>query len=285
MKHRVQLLTLIGLLLIQFAHSQQASSLLWEISGNGLTKPSYLFGTIHMLPHEKFSLSDAVKKKFNNSEKIVMEIDMDNPSMLMEVQAAMVMKDTILDSLLSKKDLKIVSAFFADSLGVPLMMMNKVKPLLLSSLIMQKFIGPNPASFENTFTEMAKTAGKEILGMETVKEQMSYIDKISLVDQGKCLVESVVDYEKSKLEFKQLVDIYLTNDINKVYKKMIESLKDYEEFGDFLIVERNHNWVPRIEKFTKEYSCFIAVGSGHLGGENGVLALLLAKGYTVKAVL
>jgi hypothetical protein len=263
--------------------AQPQNSLLWEISGNGLTKPSFVFGTIHALPKEKFFLSEIIKEKFKASDKIVLELKLDDPSMVSEVYAAMSMRDTLIDNLLSKEDLKLVSQFFADSLGITLATLNKVKPLMLASFIIEKYTGPNPASYEQSFVQLAKSEAKEIIGMESVKEQMSYIDKISLKDQSKLLVESVTDYEKSKQEFNQLTDIYLKQDIGKVYQMMLEE-KEFKDFAEFLIYERNRNWIPRIEKMIKNQSCFIAVGCGHLAGEKGILALLEKHGYAVKAV-
>jgi hypothetical protein len=261
----------------------QNSSLLWEISGKDLTKPSYFFGTIHALPHEKFFLPSIVKEKFNIAEKIVLELNLSDPAMMFQMQSLMIMKDTLIDNLLAKEDLNKVTQFFADSLGIQLSMVSKVKPFLLAAFIIQKFTGPNPASYEQEFLQMSKSAGKQMVGLETVQEQISCIDKIPLKEQAKLMVEGINDYNKSKQEFLQLVDTYISQDIERVYKLMMDD-PEFKSYRDILINDRNQKWVSRIEKMINEQSCFIAVGCGHLAGEKGILALMQKEGYTVKPV-
>lgn len=268
-----------------YSYSQQpASSLLWRISGNGLSGSSYLFGTIHAIPANKYFLPEEFKNRLIECDNMVMEIDMSNPNMMMELQNEMVMKYQRIDSLLSKEDYQVVSAFYKDSLSIPLMMVNKVKPIFIASFILQKFVGQNPVSYEANFLKLAKDNNKHVGGLETIKEQVSYIDRISLKDQAAMLVESVKDYDKQKKEYQQLVDAYLTGNLDAIYKLMIETTKEYKEFGSILIEERNKNWAELIPPMIKKSSCFIAVGSGHLGGEMGVIHLLQNKGFTVEPV-
>ena len=129
---------------------------------------------------------------------------------------------------------------------------------------------------------MAQGNNKQVLGLETIKEQVSYIDKISLEDQAAMLVESVKEYDKQKREYFQLVEVYLTGDVDKIYQVMIETSKEYKVFGNILIDDRNKKWAELIPTMIQKSSCFIAVGSGHLGGENGVINLLKTKGFILE---
>jgi len=287
MRNLTKLFTIVLLLIIGLNHGysqKPKSSLLWKVSGNGLSRPSYLFGTIHALPSDKFFLSDTFKARFDETEKLVLEIDMSNPQMMGELQNEMVMKTQKIDSLLSKEDFQIVSSFFKDSLAIPLLMVSRVKPIFLASFILQKYLGNNPASYEITFLKMAQSSKKQVLGLETIKEQISYIDKISLKDQATMLVESVKEYNEQKKEYFQLVEVYLTGDMDKICQVMIETTKEYKVFGNILIDDRNKKWAELIPPMVQKSSCFIAVGSGHLGGKNGVINLLRAKGYSVEPV-
>ena len=268
-----------------YIYSQQSgSSLLWKVSGNGLSGSSYLYGTIHAIPANKYFLPEDYKNRLMECDNVVMEIDLANPNMMMELQNEMVMKYQRIDSLLSKEDYQVVSDFFKDSLSVPLIMVNKVKPIFIASFILQKIVGNNPVSYENNFLKLAKDNNKHIAGIETIKEQVSYIDRIPLKDQAVMLVESVKEYTKQKKEYLQLVDAYLSGNLDSIYKLMIETSKEYKEFGSILISERNKKWAEVIPEMVKKSSCFIAVGSGHLGGEMGVIHLLQNKGFTVEPV-
>ena len=270
-----------------FAHGQSASksSLLWKISGNWLSIPSYIFGTIHALPQDRFFLPDSVKTVFASSSKVVLEIDMDDPGMMKELQQEMLMTDNSLEKILSPDDYDLVAKFFIDSLQLPLAAVANVKPMLISSFMLPKIIGQNPASYEGTFVQMASDLGKEVVGLETVKEQISYIDKIPLDQQAKMLVDGIIDYNKSKEEYASMLSAYETQNIDDIYTYMLETSNDFKEFEDLLLKQRNHIWVPRIGTLAKESSCFFAVGSGHLGGHEGVVALLRNAGFTVTPVI
>ncbi|WP_170830069.1 TraB/GumN family protein [Williamwhitmania taraxaci] len=266
-----------------FAQGQdsESSSLLWKVSGNGLASPSYLFGTIHALPQSRFFLPDSVEKALASCEKVVLEIDMDEPGMMSELQQEMLMTDNALDRILSHDEYELIAKFFIDSLGIPLAPLANVKPMLLTSFMLPKIIGQNPASYEGIFVQMAGALGKEVLGLETVQEQIGYIDKVPLDKQAKMLVESIIDFNKSKAEYDAMLTAYETQNIEDIYRYMLETSNDFKEMEELLIKNRNHAWVPRIGKLAKESTCFFAVGSGHLGGSEGVVALLRQAGYSV----
>ncbi|MDZ7777679.1 MAG: TraB/GumN family protein [Bacteroidales bacterium] len=95
-------------------------SLLWEISGNGLDKPSYLFGTIHLLCPEDLVLDDKITTALNNSEQLVLELDLSDRNVLREVQQKMMYQDgTTAKDYLSPEEYGIVKQFFSDSLQMP----------------------------------------------------------------------------------------------------------------------------------------------------------------------
>ena len=270
--------------LITFGQEEVHSSLLWRISGNGLKHSSFLFGTIHALPQERFFLPDSLKSKLAECQKLVLEIDMDDPSMMGKLQQGMLMPDSSIEQILSPSDYEIVAKFFADSLNIPISAVSKVKPLMLSSFMLPKLIGQNPASYEGMLVEFATDLGMEVLGLETVQEQLSYIDKIPLAQQAQMLVEGITDYDKSKHEYDMLLKAYESQDVEKIYNYMLETSNDFKDFDELLLKERNRNWVPQMAKMAADYPCFFAVGAGHLGGNEGVIALLRIAGYDVEPV-
>jgi uncharacterized protein YbaP (TraB family) len=221
-KHFLVILILCSGFSISTNAQNQHSSLLWEISGNDLAKPSYIFGTIHAMPLERFFMPEMIIEKFNGADKIVLELNLNDPSMMAEVQGLMFMKDTTISDLLSKEDLNIVTKFFADTLGMQLSQVGKIKPLLLSAIIIQLFTGPNSVAYEQSFLKMTKASDKEMIGLETANEQMSCIDQIPLKEQARLLVEAIREFKKSKNEFQQLVNTYLSQNIDDIYKLIID---------------------------------------------------------------
>ncbi len=277
-------LTLTFTFVFLFVVSTQSQSLLYKVTGSEMSNPVYIYGTIHALPQADFFIDDIVMEKFSKAEKIVFEIDMSNPSMMAEVQSVMMMQGNSIDQLVTEQEYLRLKQFFADSLQLPIDMLKHVKPLLMSSFMLPKIVGEQPASYEGFFVQKAMEMEKSIAGIETVAEQIGYMDKIPLQRQVKMLMESIDDFNESRVEFQDLVNVYKTRDIERVYEVLMEASEEYKEFGEYLIDARNKIWIPRIIEMGNHNICFIAVGCGHLGGENGIINLLKIEGFNVDPV-
>ena len=148
-----------------------------------------------------------------------------------------------------------------------------------------KLISCPSQSYEETFVKMAKNENKEVLGLETVQEQFGALDKMGMKKQADLmLVKMIENWNEGKQELKQLISDYKNQDIEAMFEDMSKSKSMDAEFENDLLVNRNQNWIPKIQKITKEKPTFFAVGAGHLGGKKGVISLLREAGFTVKAV-
>lgn len=263
------------------------NSLLWEITGNGLKKPSYLFGTIHMIGKEDYFLTDVMKEKFNATEQLALEIDMDNLlGTMMSMISGMMMKDgTTLKDLLTKEEYAKLEKHITEKIGLPMMMLDRMKPMLVSTLLSEGAIEGDVVSYEAEFLQMAKTKNMETLGLETAEYQLSIFDSIPYKAQAKMLVEAL-DGEGDMGEdmFNEMVKYYKAQDLNALYKIISQESEDFGDYQDLLLNNRNRNWIPVIGKYAKDKPTFFAVGAGHLPGEVGVINLLRKAGYTVKAI-
>ena len=259
-------------------------ALLWEISGNGLSAPSYLFGTIHMICPEDFVLGTTVKNKLKQSKQLVLEIDMDDPEMYAAIQQAMVAPGSSLRSLYTEAEYKIMSDFFRQKLEVDLAMLDQMKPYAITLLLTQTYLNCQPESYEQHFFKLAKEQGKPVLGIETIEQQLGFFDKLSPNEQAKMALEAVQDIEKNKQEFLELVQHYKNQDLAELEKMTQEAYKKHPKLLDILYKDRNRAWIPVVEKTAKDNATFFAVGAAHLPGKDGLIELLRAKGYKVKPV-
>jgi uncharacterized protein len=91
------------------------------------------------------------------------------------------------------------------------------------------------------------------------------------------------NFDKSIEEFKKLVAIYKQQDVEGLFKLTTASPELMDAQND-LLVKRNNNWIPVMQKNMEAKACFFAVGAAHLGGDIGVINLLRKQGYTVKPV-
>ena len=270
----------------QLYGQKEKKSLLYEISGNGLSQSSYLYGTIHIICKDDFIMNEATKKKFSETQQVYLEIDMDDPKMMPEMIKSMYMTDgSTIKTLLSEPDYQKVSQFFKDTLKMNIATMDKMKPFVLGSMSVTKLLSCPTQSYEETFMKMAKQENKEILGLETVQDQFGAMDKMGMKKQADMMLVKLVDnWADGKQEFKQLISDYKNQDVEALLADMSKSKSMDSDFENDLLVTRNQNWIPKMQQITKEKPTFFAVGAGHLGGKKGVIALLRNAGFTVKAV-
>jgi uncharacterized protein YbaP (TraB family) len=273
-------------------YAANENALLWKVTGNDLTEISYVFGTIHMIENEDFFLTESMKVAFAASDKIVFEINMEemsDMSVLFKLMGKITMEGgKTLEDLVSDEDYKLVKEYF-DGLGLPLMFLEKMKPLFLSTFASGN-VSPGDLqsgelkSYEMEFMEMAQKGKKEMGGLETIEFQLSMFDSIPYEAQAKMLVDAIKGTDGGDDQFKQMVDLYKQQALPALYKMIEGDTEGVGEFEDLLLVGRNKNWIPLMEGMMKNKPTFFAVGAGHLGGNNGVVALLRKKGYTVTAV-
>lgn len=278
------LLVALGLLSL-FTNAQNLeNSLLWKISGNGLTQPSYLFGTVHITCDA--TLDPKVNTALDATKQLYLELDMDDPNMMKEMMGGMTMKNGVsMTSLLSTEDYKLVEDFIKSKTGMPLKMLDSYKPFLVSAMLMPAMLDCKAQSIEQSLIDATKKQNEEIFGLETVQEQLDAFDAIPYKEQMEDLLASAKDdMANDKAEYNKMMELYNAQKLNELMAFMKSSKNKTASHDDILLINRNKSWIPRIEKIAKEKPTFFGVGAGHLAGENGVIMLLRKKGYKVEAV-
>ncbi len=286
-----KLACLFALIVLGFACLSQEkpeNTLLWRISGKNLKTPSYLFGTIHMICGNDIQLSDSLKSAIRQSDKVYLELDMDNIFELMGVITKMKMKgDTTLADLLTAAEYEKVKSFFkTQKTLIPFSMLETYKPLVAASTLMQASIDcDNAISLEQLIMQEAKSKNKKINGLEIMSYQMSIFDSIPYKLQAKQLVEYVDNYGKDdNKEFEELSEAYRKQQLSKLEELTKKEDMGMERFTEILLYQRNINWVNKLKDLLANNTLVIAVGAGHLPGERGVINLLKKAGYKVEPV-
>lgn len=273
------------------AYSQTSNpdnTLLWRISGNGLKQPSYLFGTIHLLCSDDIELSDSLKGAIDRSDRVYLELDMDNLLEMLSVVNKMKMNgDTTLADLLTADEYSKVKAFFTSQKSlIPFSMLETYKPMLAASTMMQSSVDcDNPIAMEQLVMQEAKRVHKRIKGLETMAFQISIFDSIPYKLQAKQLVKYVEDYDKKDdRSFEELTQAYRDQELSKLEQLTLQEDAGMENFTEILLYHRNADWVNKLSKLMTDQSLVVAVGAGHLPGQRGVINLLRRAGYKVEPV-
>ncbi len=266
-------------------------ALLWKISGNALKKPSYLLGTIHLIPKDKFKLSDATFDALAEAQRVTFEIDMKEMTNI-AAQFSLLTKAFMnggktLKDLLSPEDYAFVKQKL-DTKGLPASMLERMKPMFLSTL----FTSDEDSGIDNTASmtsvemelyRQVKRRKLESAGLETAAYQMGIFDSIPYEAQAKMLVETLRNTEGADDDFGKMIELYQQKDISAMEAMMADEAYGMNEYQDILLRNRNRNWIPVMGRMMREKSTLFAVGAGHLGGAAGVIALLRQEGYRVEA--
>lgn len=266
------------------------NSLLWKIEGNGLAKPSYLFGTIHMICKDDAILSDSMKAVIRNSDVVYFEMDLDNVFEMLSGLGKLKMRgDTTLKDLLSPAEYARVKDYFGKkSTLLPFSVLETYKPIMASSMLSEGEMPCDGAvSMEQLIMTEAKGHGKKIKGLETMNQQSGFLDSIPYKYQAAELlkyVDSSGNDGKEDETMNKLFEAYRNQDLKALEALMVDGEAGMNQFSDILLYNRNRNWVAKLKTLMGEKMLLIAVGAGHLPGEKGVINLLRKAGYKVSPV-
>ena len=267
-----------------FVKQKNDNTLLWQVSGNGLKQPSFLFGTFHLLCKEDIHFSDQLKKAVRVSNEIYMELDMDDPSTMLSGMLYMNMKNgKKLEDLYTPEEYKRVQNYFSDTLKTPIMFLDKAKPYFLVALLYPRMMKcATPAGVEEELMKIAKEDKKDIKGLETMQFQASVFDSIPYEWQAKELLKNIDSFSVYKDEFDQMLRLYKNQQLDSMKEMLNKSEFGSDKYEDLLLTNRNKNWVNQLNKIMKTESVFVAVGAGHLVGDFGLISLLRKAGYKVE---
>jgi uncharacterized protein len=270
------------------AHAASGKSFIWKASKD--QGAVYLVGSVHALSQDFYPLTPALEDRFKDSDLLVEEVDlaeMMNPaSQLQILQRGMLPQDQSLDKVISPATMALVNKAGAD-LGPAMEVLKKFKPWMLAialqGLELQKAGFDPQLGLDKHFYDEAQTAGKTVQGLETVDYQLSRFDEMTNEQQDHMLAETLKELATEIASVTTLAAAWKTGDAPQVERVVLKDLKTDSQMYQRLLVERNRNWMPKIEAlFARPAHAFIVVGAAHLVGPDGLLQMLKAKGYAIE---
>lgn len=266
----------------QPAATHDADPALWVVKDADTT--IYLFGTVHLLKPGLSWFDEAVRKAFDKSDELVTELGgTPDPA---AVQPVMMKYGISLDGpALSEKLPADKRAAFVKALvelGLPQAVVDRFDPWLagtqLSMMTLVK-AGYDPKSgVEEALNEAAKAAGKPVSGLETIEEQLRLFDGLSEGAQMLMLTEAIDKLDSAAAEFDKLVGEWAEGDAEGLAAIMNEGLRSSPELSKVLLADRNARWADWIKaRLDKPGVVFVAVGAGHLAGDDSVQAMLAKR--------
>ncbi|MBL7888907.1 MAG: TraB/GumN family protein [Bacteroidia bacterium] len=272
-----------------FSQAQKYQGLLWEISGNGLAKPSYLYGTMHVSKKLAFHLSDAFFDGLNTVDVVALET---NPETWLENMMKIGLSS--LNSKSLKNYFKFNSQnFYEDAfeINIPnnkfIKTQLSVEPENINGLL-YRYSGYTGNFEEYTYLDLfifqtAKKTKKVVTALEDFDTSVEMVTKASLPDNDKTTKKDFQKYISPYLLNEQIEDCYRKGDLDgldSLHKLMNRS----ENFQKYMLIDRNIIMANNMDSIMKKQTLFTAIGAAHLPGEQGVISLLRKMGYTVTPV-
>ncbi len=268
------------------AQTSGPNTVFWKISGKGLASPSYLFGTIHIMPKDQFESFRVVDEKLKESRQMVLEMAIDVPlkQQIEWARQMMLPEGHTIRDYISEEKFTGLKKYVLDSLGVKELSFNtyiKLKPFAFYSALIPSVIGKKIEGYELYFSKIAKKKDIPVRELESFELQIGIFDSIPNAKQMDMFFNEGQDLRQ---EFTKTLDLYKEQDIYK----MSESISEDSTSADFenqLINLRNNAWVPKLIAYMTEMPSFIAVGAGHLAGNHGIILQLRKEGYNVEPIM
>jgi uncharacterized protein YbaP (TraB family) len=254
---------------------------------------SYVFGTLHSTDERITALPQPVSDAFAASQTLAIECILDNPAIFKISRAMLLPGGERLDASMSAAQVTRLKDVSADY-HMPFTMVTRFKPwgtMMLFSVPpsehMRAAAGLKP--LDERLRSEAEAAGKTVLGLETVDEQIDTLDGMGPADQMLMLDSTLQDVDRIESVFANLRDAYLARNLVAVYgilnaEKSDDATGAVSRFEQRLIIDRNRRMVKRMDKLLRQGNAFVAVGALHLPGTHGILQLLSDEGYQVTRV-
>lgn len=262
--------------------------MIWIIKGD--TNNVYLLGSIHVLRESDHPLPEVLEMIYDDAEQLVMEIDMDDLDPVSTMQFltshGVLKGDNTLRDIMGPEMYAEAEAAAA-AIDIPIEMLAKTEPWLAAITVEEMIMhraGFNAAhGIEMYLTNKAVADGKAITGLETIEQQLGFLDSLSIEIQNRWLLQSLVEAERTEEVISELIAAWRRGDTTFLEELLLAEFDEYPELHDLILINRNKNWVePIMALLDEDDDYLIVVGAAHLVGEQSVPDLLSKQGVRIR---
>lgn len=285
-RHTVAAMAAISLLL---GATVEADTSVWRVSSGSTSL--YIGGTVHLLRPSDYPLPGEYEEAYLDSDELYFETDIVAMTSDMSIQARMLERlmyqdERSLKTVLSDEAYNALNDYAATT-GLPLIMLEKMKPgLVVSTLQVLEFqkMGFTPQGVDAYFSSRAMGDGKSMGALETIDEQIGFIEAMGQGNESEFILMSIADLQESEAVMGQMISAWRSGNAGELQELFVDDMRvRAPELYDSLLLQRNLKWMPQIEAMLQDSDKeFVLVGAAHLVGSEGLLEMLEAKGFEVR---
>jgi uncharacterized protein YbaP (TraB family) len=260
---------------------------LWQVDGE--QNRIYLLGSIHLLREQDHPLPSAIYDAYEDADKLIMELDMDDMDPLegqaLSNELGLIQDDRTLRDLMGEA-LYAEAEVLAEETRIPLSLLSKSEPWFAAmniEIMLLMRMGFNPEfGIESSLMALAVAEQKEIVGFETMRQQLEFLDGLSVEAQNEMLMQALTEGVEIDTLMDSMIDAWRTGDVTFMEDNLLSEMEQYPELNKVIVVDRNRNWTDEIEGLLDDdIDYLIVVGTLHLVGREGVPNLLVERGHDV----
>jgi uncharacterized protein YbaP (TraB family) len=263
-------------------------SFLWKVQRG--ERVLYLAGSVHALTADVYPLDAAYQRAFDASDTLVEELDLSQFNLMSAAPSlfarGMYTNGRTFTQAVSKDTIALVEKHLQ---GTPftIELIQSMKPwmvmLMITAMQVQQAGLDANLGLDKHFFDRATAAGKTVIGLETADSQIERFDTLPEAVQEQLLRTSLSGLDTAQKELSTIVGAWRNGDARTLERTLLSGFKEHPAAYDALLVERNRNWMPQLEKcLARTRPCFVVVGAAHLIGPDGLLRMLEQKGYRLE---
>ncbi|TCS43922.1 TraB/GumN family protein [Reinekea marinisedimentorum] len=271
------------LISVLFLSSTGFSASIWHVEGK---QEFYLFGTVHILKPDTYPLPAVYQRSFSQCDNLWIEADlneMKDPSVMASVQAMMLLpQGKTLQSELSADAYAALEAL-AEVAGVPLSLVQGVKPWAASNMltmtIFEKKGFESEQGLDIYLQAKAVEMGIPVNTFETILWQMQMFDTLGSDYSDEFVEFSTNDIDQADTMIDAIYDNWKSGNLDALYD--IADFGEYPQIESVMLTERNNNWMDTLLNASNGQTQCVAVGALHMAGKHGLIQQFSEAGFKV----
>jgi uncharacterized protein len=273
----------VGFLMVVACAPADAASV-WKVSAPG-GGTLYLGGSVHALRSTDYPLPAAFNRAFEASSHLVFEVDDKGMSGTTKslVKAGEYPRGDSLKNHVDPRTYAYLKRVFA-LMQVPEAKWSRHRPwflvLMLQASGMRDFSGQ--LGVDQFLSNRAKANKKPVSGLESGAEHAAVYSGLTDRQGEALLLHMFIPQEGERGSSPSWMPAWRRGDADAIAASMHAAYREYPAFAVRILDERNRRWMPKIESYLRSGDTYyVVVGAAHIGGPNGLLAMLRAKGYQI----
>jgi len=258
----------------------EAASPVWKVTGSdGGTL--YLGGSVHALRSEDYPLPRAFDRAFAASTRLVFEVEKETPASRKLLESGEYPRGDSLKNHVDPRTYVYVRKVFT-LLVVPEAKFARYRPWVLTLMLTSPSLRglSGDLGIEGHLTKRAQANKKPVSGLNTIREHLNGFTGLNEKQSEAVLLLTFIPNASGS--YPNMIDAWRRGDAEFLWRKGQAAFADYPAFGERLIEARNRAWLPKVESYLRSgRTCFVVVGAGHMGGPEGLLALLKKRGCQI----